>query len=177
MLEFKQVPIYKMNEESVIPKFATQESACFDLHVNLHDVSWIDGYNSENVYIRKSTYKNVTSENFKVEIKPFERLLIPTGLIFALEKYYSLRLHPRSSLSVKNGLTLANCEGVIDSDYVNQLFIPIINLSDVTQVVTHLDRIAQGEIIKNPIIPNFVEIETSPNQKTDRIGGFGSTGK
>ena len=54
--------------------------------------------------------------------------------------------------------------------------VPVINLSDVqTIVINNNDRIAQGELIKD-LSYNIEEISSPPEQKTDREGGFGSTG-
>jgi len=63
---------------------------------------------------------------------------VPTGLIFDIPLGFSLRIHPRSGLSYRRGISLSNCEGVIDSDYVEQTFVSVINNSDVTFVLEPL---------------------------------------
>jgi len=112
----------------------------------------------------------------KIQINPHERALIPTGLIFDIPKGYSVRLYPRSSLALKQGLTLANNVGIIDSDYVEPVYMMVYNISGYQQFVFDEIRMCQAEMVKElPYI--IMEIDVRPEQKTDRDGGFGSTGK
>ena len=104
-----------------------------------------------------------------------DRMLIPTGLIFDLSTNTSLRIHPRSGLSSKNGINIANCEGVVDSDYVEQTFVLLINISNIPFEVSDGMRIAQAEIV-SVVDVDIKEISKRPEQKTSRNGGFGSTG-
>ena len=115
-------------------------------------------------------------QNGRVQVNPHERVLIPTGLIFDIPRGYSVRLYPRSSLALKQGLTLANNVGIIDWDYVEPVFAMIVNISGFTNYVKHNERICQGELFKDqPCI--IEEVKDRPQTKTDRKGGFGSTGK
>ena len=77
---------------------------------------------------------------------------------------------------MKQGLTLANNVGIIDSDYVEPVFAMITNISGTTQYVKHDERICQGELFKDETCI-LEEISEPPERKTDRDGGFGSTGK
>jgi dUTP pyrophosphatase len=106
---------------------------------------------------------------------PGDRLMVPTGLIFDIPEGYSVRVHARSGLSLKQGLVLANSEGVIDSDYIEELFILVHNISDNGISIAHGDRIAQGELVVREAY-TIGEISCHPGQKTDRVGGMGSTG-
>jgi dUTP pyrophosphatase len=79
-------------------------------------------------------------------------------------------------MALKYGLVLANCEGVIDEDYVNETQIIVLNTSDEIMKIYHGDRIAQGELVRY----EQAEIEETwqlPTQKSNRVGGFGSTGR
>lgn len=143
------VGTYKVTPDATIPTYATEESACFDLYACLSDTV--------------------------LELKSGERTLIPTGLVLDIPEGYSVRLHPRSGMSFKKGLTLANCEGVIDSDYIEEVYILMVNISTEIQYIEHGDRICQGELVKNESV-EFVELEECPSIKTNREGGFGSTG-
>jgi dUTP pyrophosphatase len=127
-----------------------------------------------NKWNEKSTF---TADQFCVGIRvdPGERVLVPTGLVLDIPQGYSVRIHPRSGLSLKQGLTLVNAEGVIDSDYVEELFIPLYNASSISVQLKHGDRIAQGELVRTELY-EIVESTTRPERKTDRAGGFGSTG-
>lgn len=110
-----------------------------------------------------------------VVLEPGERILIPTGIAIELEKpECGAFIFPRSSVSYKSGVSLANCVGVIDSDYRGEIKVPLINHSDRQFVVHNGDRIAQLVIIP-VIIPDFTETD-SLNDTTRGAGGFGSTG-
>lgn len=110
-----------------------------------------------------------------VEIGAGERVLIPTGIAIALsDPETGAFIFPRSSLSTKCGISLANCVGVIDSDYRGEIQVPMINHSDRPYTVRGGDRIAQMVIL--PILlPEFEECALL--DETERgEGGFGSTG-
>jgi dUTP pyrophosphatase len=111
-------------------------------------------------------------------------MLVPTGLFVKLSpfcldhqlKNYSLRLHPRSGLSYKRGLVLANAEAVIDIDYQHQIFVLLTNISAVTEYIKVGDRICQAEVVQNCPV-TFVEVFAPPiGYDSTRSGGFGSTG-
>lgn len=110
-----------------------------------------------------------------IVLKPKERLLIPTGISIELNNAESgAFIFPRSSVSFKNGVSLANCVGVVDSDYRGEVKVPLINHSDSDFVIHNGDRIAQLVILP-VIIPVYEEAELL--NSTDRgDGGFGSTG-
>ena len=111
-----------------------------------------------------------------VTIKPNERILIPTGIAISLSDInYGAFIFPRSSLSSKFGISLANCVGVVDSDYRGEIKVPLINHSDEPFTVNDGDRIAQL-VIMPVIVPDFVEAEQLDTTERGE-GGFGSTGK
>jgi dUTP pyrophosphatase len=101
--------------------------------------------------------------------------MVPTGLILDIPEGHSVRVHARSGLSLKQGLVLANAEGVIDSDYVEELMVLIWNISDNAINIHTGDRIAQAELIKDETY-SIVETAARPGVKTSRVGGMGSTG-
>ena len=74
--------------------------------------------------------------------------MVPTGLIFDIPSNYSVRLHSRSGLSFKQGLVLANQEGIIDSDYVEPVFALMTNLTQVPIQIGNEQRIVQGELVE-----------------------------
>ena len=102
-------------------------------------------------------------------------MLVPTNLILDIPKGFSVKAHPRSGLSLKQGLTLFNCTGVIDSDYVDPLFITLVNISGTTRTICDGDRIIQAEL-QVKIDTALESTNKRPTKKTDRNGGFGSTG-
>jgi dUTP pyrophosphatase len=95
--------------------------------------------------------------------------------VFSIPDGYSIRIHPRSGLSLKSGIQLSNCEGVIDSDYTLETFISIINGADIPFKVSHGDRIAQAELVRDTRAV-FTEVFEKPTKDSNRTGGFGSTG-
>jgi len=161
--------IYKTNPNVVLPKFGTKQAACFDISFQAEGKATYSGYNSFNAPFTRSLSSG------SIRIMPGDRILVPTGLIFDIPEGYSVRIHPRSGLSYKQGLILANLEAVIDSDYIQETFILLTNRSEVDQTINNGDRIAQAELVKKEEYVLW-EIMEAPTQKTDRIGGLGSTG-
>jgi dUTPase len=80
-------------------------------------------------------------------------------------------------MALKYGLILANCEGVVDEDYTleTKLIMWNTNVSEAIRIYNR-DRIAQAELVKYEQ-PRLLEVYQKPDQKSDRVGGFGSTGK
>ena len=112
----------------------------------------------------------------EVVIAPGERKLIPTGIAIGIPYGgCGAFIFPRSSVSSKFGVSLANCVGVVDSDYRGEIIVPLINHSDEPYTVKDGDRIAQM-VVMPVIIPDFIpvdELETTVRGS----GGFGSTGR
>lgn len=109
-----------------------------------------------------------------VKIKPFERVVIPTGLIIEIPEGYEGQVRPRSGLALKKGITVLNSPGTIDSDYRGEVKVILINLGNEEVVIERGDRIAQ--LVISPVQRvEVVEVE----ELTETIrgeGGFGSTG-
>ena len=118
--------------------------------------------------LRAFTDKSIT-------LKPFERRLIPTGIKIELPIGYEAQIRPRSGLAYKNGISVLNSPGTIDSDYRGDVGVILINLSKENFVINNGDRIAQMVIAKHEY-PVFIE-STELNISERGDGGFGSTGK
>ena len=110
-----------------------------------------------------------------VTLRPFERVLVPTGIAIALPAGYVGLVHPRSGLAVKQGVTVLNAPGTIDAGYRGEIKVPLINLDPEHTVVFHAgDRIAQL-VIQRYVEATFVPAEVLPgSDRAER--GFGSTG-
>ena len=109
-----------------------------------------------------------------VIIKPGERKLIPTGLRIQLPAGYEAQIRARSGLAIRNGITLINAIGTIDSDYRGEIKVGLVNLSDEDHVIENGDRIAQMVIAeyKRAVLEPAEDLE-----ETERgSGGFGHTG-
>jgi dUTP pyrophosphatase len=109
-----------------------------------------------------------------VELKPGQRRLISTGLKMAIPEGYEAQIRPRSGLAYRNGITMLNTPGTIDSDYRGEVKVLAVNLGDEPFVINHGDRIAQM-VIAPVTQANIEEVDNLSN--TERAdGGFGSTG-
>ena len=111
----------------------------------------------------------------KIIINPGKTELIPTGISMAIPKNYEIQIRPRSGLAIKNGISVLNSPGTIDSDYRGEIKIILINLSKKPFVVKSGDRIAQ--MIICPVVKGKLkEVKSLPKSVRGK-GGFGSTGK
>lgn len=141
----KEIRIKKVHPNAQMPKYATLGSAGFD-------------------------FTSVEA----VIINPEERVLVKTGLTVEFDADYELQVRPRSGLALKNGVTVLNSPGTIDSDYRGEIGIILINHGKLPFVVGVGDRIAQG-IFTTVTKASLVEVKEV--EETDRgSGGFGSTG-
>ena len=100
--------------------------------------------------------------------------MIPTGLFFEIPQGYEIQVRPRSGLAAKNGITVLNTPGTIDSDYRGELKIILINLGKDDFVVNNEERIAQ--IILSPVTVAAFKITDSLSSTERGEKGFGSTG-
>ena len=131
-----------------MPAYATPQSAGMDIRANLTE---------------------------PVELKPFERKLIPTGLYIALPEGYEAQLRPRSGLALKHGLTLLNTPGTIDADYRGEIGVILVNLSTEPFTIADGERICQMVIARHEQ-PEVVEVtELSATERG--AGGFGHSGR
>lgn len=127
-------------------------------------------------------------------IYPFQKKLVGTGLKVEIPRGYELQVRPRSGLSLKTSLFIANAPGTIDSNYRGEIGIIVYNGLALSYsgfwsflkalfkgirtpfVIKTGDRIAQGVINKVPE-PAFVSVSEDKLSATTRGGGgFGSTG-
>ena len=114
------------------------------------------------------------SENKNIIILPGKAEMVPTGIAIALPKGFEAQIRPRSGLAAKNGITILNSPGTIDSDYRGEISAMLINHSKVNFEIERGMRIAQMVIA--PVVQfNLIKTETLDETKRG-AGGFGSTG-
>ena len=107
-------------------------------------------------------------------IAPGKRGLVGTGFAFAIPEGYEVQGRPRSGLALKQGISVLNTPGTIDSDYRGEIKVILANLGDEDFVVERGDRIAQ--IVVAPVQRGTL-VEVADLDETARgSGGFGSTG-
>ena len=109
-----------------------------------------------------------------VTLLPGMRTAVPTGLHLSMPPTMEAQIRPRSGLALKQGVTVVNAPGTIDSDYRGEIKILLINLGQEPVEITDGMRIAQ--MVLAPILrPEITHRDTL--DETDRgSGGFGSTG-
>ena len=130
-----------------LPKYETLFSAGMDLRANLEE---------------------------SIVLKPFQRLVVKTGLFISLQQGYEAQIRPRSGLALKKGVTVLNSPGTIDADYRGEIGVILINLSDSDFEINTGDRIAQMIIAKHETIEWEAVNKLDDSVRGDK--GFGSTG-
>ncbi|NNF70322.1 MAG: dUTP diphosphatase [Acidimicrobiia bacterium] len=109
-----------------------------------------------------------------VRLDPGERQMVPTGVAVAIPDGHAGLVVPRSGLAAREGLSVVNGPGLVDSGYRGELKVILINLGSEPIEIERGDRIAQLMVI--PIVaPDFVEVDELPDSSRGD-GGFGSTG-
>ena len=142
-----KVPIIN-NSNYDLPSYSTEQSSGLDLRANILE---------------------------KIILAPFDRKLIPTGLSISIPEGYEAQVRPRSGLSIKNGITVLNSPGTIDSDYRGDIGVILINLSKESYTINPGDRMAQLVFSKYEKIEWGI-VSDLPNSNRGK-SGFGSTGK
>lgn len=197
----KHIPIVDMEaEEKAVREFIEQIKSNDELSDNKKDMlimilekgilATIDIYNNPRekitVQIEKlnpnaiiPTYAHPTDAGADVSaveetiVPAGKTVLVHTGLKLAIPRGYEVQVRPRSGLSLKTGLRVANAPGTIDSSYRGELGIIITNISSESYTIAAGDKIAQILIAPTPMM-DFVE--TTISDTTDRgEGGFGSS--
>jgi len=109
-----------------------------------------------------------------LHLKPGERCLVPTGFRIAIPPGYEAQVRPRSGLAARQGLSVLNAPGTIDSDYRGEVQVVLINLGQEEVVIRRGDRIAQlvfARVERAQLHPGRV----APTERGG--GGFGHTGR
>lgn len=109
-----------------------------------------------------------------IVIRAGERMLVPTGIAIALPHGFEAQIRPRSGLSLKNGITVLNAPGTIDSDYRGEIKVVLINHGNVDFQIEFGMRIAQlviarVEMTELVLVPTLCETKRGEQ-------GFGSSG-
>jgi dUTP pyrophosphatase len=162
--------IFGIYADVQMPTFATPGSACFDLKLYLSNNDDIEVWTDRN---EKFIY-NYGTESL-ITLAPGYRYKLPTGLIMDIVVGHHVELNIRSGTALKKGLNLVNGTGIVDSDYVEPVFILVQNTSKSIVTLEHGERFAQGKLVPN-IGTTLIPCSHAPERKTEREGGFNSTG-
>ena len=130
-----------------LPEYATVHSAGLDLRADLEQ---------------------------SMELKPLQRIMVPTGLFIELPEGFEAQVRPRSGLAAKHGISIVNTPGTIDPDYRGEIKVILVNLSDVPFTLEPGERIAQMIIARFEHI-SWNQVE-SLSETARGEGGFGHTG-
>jgi len=143
------VKIIRLRDESTnpLPRYMTQHAAGMDLYAELES---------------------------DLTIHPGERALIATGVALAVPDGYEAQIRPRSGLALRNGITLVNSPGTIDSDYRGEIGLIVINHGAEPFVVKNGDRMAQM-VFARFARANLQEV-AELDETVRNCGGFGHTG-
>lgn len=165
----------RLNNKAKAPEFATTGSHCFDLRVCF---DWHDKIECFSLHATGRSIGNIFPERLPCNgtglwLDSNHIYRLPTGLSFDIPPGYALKIFIRSSSAYRRGITLINSVGIIDSDYKDELFLLV--RSETRHLLVNEERIAQGELVRSKIKPEFKEIEEVPPSDS-RIGGIGSTG-
>lgn len=103
-----------------------------------------------------------------------EVVLVPTGIKVAVPVSYEIQVRPRSGLAFKNGITVLNTPGTIDSGYRGEIGVLLYNTGKKDFTIRHGDRIAQ--LVVAPVMIATWDVVKSLEESRRGSGGFGSTG-
>lgn len=102
------------------------------------------------------------------------RISVPTGIAFEIPPGYEGQVRPRSGLAIRQGLTVLNAPGTIDSDYRGEVKVLLVNLGQQPVTLRHGDRIAQ--VVFAPVAQAELVEVAELNSSNRGAGGFGHTG-
>ena len=107
-------------------------------------------------------------------VEPGQRVMVPTGFAMAIPSGFEGQVRPRSGRAWRDGVTVVNAPGTIDSDYRGEVKVLLVNLGDRSVQIDRGDRIAQLVIAP---VHQLTPVEVGELVDTKRgSGGFGHTG-
>jgi dUTP pyrophosphatase len=148
MMKTKSLGVELVHEDAKVPSYAYPSDSGFDL---------------------RSTVE--------INIPPFGRALIPTGIKLSIPEEYEIQIRPKSGLALNQGLTVLNTPGTVDSGYVGEIKVIVFNTNNTTVTVSKGMKIAQA-VLCPVMCGKYVSIELMDKvENKDRMdNGFGSTG-
>jgi dUTP pyrophosphatase len=147
-MKTKTLVVELVHEDSKIPSYAYPSDSGFDLRSTI-----------------------------EINIPPFGRALIPTGIKLSIPEEYEIQVRPKSGLALNQGLTVLNTPGTVDSGYVGEIKVIVFNTNNETVTVSKGMKIAQA-VLCPVVCGKYVSLElTNKVDDKDRGDkGFGSTG-
>lgn len=148
MYNTKILKVKKLHADAILPKYNYPTDSGFDLH-----------------------------SVEEVNIPPFGRAFVPTGLSFQFDENHEIQVRTKSGLAIKQGLMVLNSPGTVDQGYSGEIKAIIFNVNNESVTIPKGMKVAQAVLC--PVINGkYVEVsEVDDLQQTDRgDNGFGSTG-
>lgn len=144
----KNIQIELLNEDAIFPEYAYPTDSGFDL------------YSTE-----------------EVKLSPFGRALVPTGLKLSFDIGYEIQVRPKSGLALKQGITVLNTPGTVDSGYNGEIMVIVFNTNQTEFTIPKGMKIAQAVLcpVVNGKYVNLQLVDKIEN-KDRGANGFGSTG-
>jgi dUTP pyrophosphatase len=148
MMKTRSLGVELIHEDAKVPTYAYPSDSGFDL---------------------RSTVE--------INIPPFGRALVPTGIKLSIPEEYEIQIRPKSGLAINQGLTVLNTPGTVDSGYVGEIKVIVFNTNKETVTVSKGMKIAQA-VLCPVVCGKYVSIELMDKvEDKDRMdNGFGSTG-
>ena len=113
----------------------------------------------------------------EITVKPFGRVLVPTGLCFDIPEGYELQIRPKSGLAINQGLTVLNTPGTADCGYTGEIKVIVFNTNPEEFMINKGMKVGQAVLcpVVNGRWVGLVQLETI-KEKDRNSAGFGSTG-
>ena len=112
-----------------------------------------------------------------LEVLPFGRILVPTGLCFDIKDGYEIQVRTKSGLAINQGLMVLNSPATIDSGYSGEIKVIVFNTNNYTVVIPKGMKVGQAVLcpVVNGAWVGLNQVEQI-NKKERGENGFGSTG-
>jgi dUTP pyrophosphatase len=148
MMKTKTLRVELVHEDAKVPSYAYPSDSGFDLRSTI-----------------------------EINIPPFGRALIPTGIKLSIPEEYEIQVRPKSGLALNQGLTVLNTPGTVDSGYVGEIQVIVFNTNKETVTVSKGMKIAQA-VLCPVVCGKYVSLELTEKVEDKDRGdkGFGSTG-
>jgi dUTP pyrophosphatase len=148
MMKTRTLGVELVHEDAKVPSYAYPSDSGFDLRSTI-----------------------------EINIPPFGRALIPTGIKLSIPEEYEIQVRPKSGLALNQGLTVLNTPGTVDSGYIGEIKVIVFNTNNETVTVSKGMKIAQA-VLCPVVCGKYVSLElTNKVDDKDRGDkGFGSTG-
>ena len=148
ILKTRSIGVQLVHDDAKIPSYAYASDSGFDLRSTI-----------------------------EINIPPFGRSLVPTGLVLSIPEEYEIQIRPKSGLALNQGITVLNTPGTVDSGYVGEIKVILFNTNNETVTISKGMKIAQA-VLCPVMCGKYVSIELMDEVgNKDRMdNGFGSTG-